>query len=74
MHLVASNQYLYCPGLTPASCDSINVDLSVAELMAAGGYGYIVLVAYDMESLSGLEFAIAGWPTGRGAPTLTGPT
>jgi hypothetical protein len=74
MHLVASDQYLDCSELTPTCCDSINVDLSVAEILAAGGYGYIALVAYDIEGITGAEFAITGWPSGRGAPVLVGPT
>ena len=74
LHLLASEEYLDCPELMPASCESINVDLSIEEILGAGGYGYIVLVAYDIDAITGLEFALTGWPTGRGAPTLTGPT
>jgi hypothetical protein len=74
MHLVASDQVLDCQELMPTCCDSINVDLSVAEVLASGGYGYIALVAYDVEGITGAEFAITGWPSGRGAPVLVGPT
>jgi hypothetical protein len=74
MHLVASDQYLDCSGFLPASCDSINVDLSVAEVLAAGGYGYVAFVAYDVDGITGAEFAVSGWPTGRGAPVLSGPS
>jgi hypothetical protein len=74
LHLVASAEYFDCPELAPAACESIDVDLSIEEILAAGGYGYVVLVAYDIESITGLEFAVAGWPSGRGAPPLTGPT
>jgi len=73
MHLVASDSYLTCAELAPASCDSINVDLSAAEILASGGYGYVAFVAYDVTSLTGAEFAVTGWPTGRGAPALNGP-
>jgi len=73
MHLVASSGYLDCGDLMPAACDSINVDVSVAEILAAGGYGYIAFVAYDVSGITGVEFAVDGWPTGRGAPTLGGP-
>jgi len=72
MHVVASDQYLTWEDLIPAACESINVDLSVAELFAEGGYGYVVLLAYDVEGISAVEFALSGWPTGRGAPQLSG--
>ncbi|MCK4548222.1 MAG: hypothetical protein KAW17_12365 [Candidatus Eisenbacteria sp.] len=73
MHVVASDQYLYCQELTPAVCESINVDVSIQEILAASGYGYIAFVAYDVEGLTGAEFAVSGWPSGRGAPQLSGP-
>jgi|GEM_PF-1510729 len=73
MHLIASADSLGWEALSPAACESIDVDLSVAEIFQAGGYGYVVLLAYDVEAVSGLEFAISGWPTGRGAPALNGP-
>jgi hypothetical protein len=74
MHLVAFEQYLDCTDLLPTSCDSINVDLSVAEVLAAGGYGYVAFVAHDVDGITGAEFAVTGWPTGRGAPVLSGPS
>ncbi|MCK4546482.1 MAG: S8 family serine peptidase [Candidatus Eisenbacteria sp.] len=73
MHVVASDEYLYCPDLTPVACDSINVDVSIAEILAANGYGYVAFVAYDVQGITGAEFAVTGWPTGRGAPALSGP-
>ena len=73
MHLVASSEYLDCADLMPAACESINVDLSVEEVQAAGGYGYVVFIAYDVEGITGVEFALAGWPTGRGSPPLYQP-
>jgi hypothetical protein len=73
MHVVASNQYLDCADLMPAACESINVDISVGEVLAASGYGYIAFVAYDVLTITGAEFAVDGWPTGRGAPPLSGP-
>jgi hypothetical protein len=68
MHVIASADSLGWDDLIPAACESINVDISVEELLAAGGYGYIVLLAYDVEGITGIEFALSGWPTGRGAP------
>jgi len=73
MHLIASADSLGWEDLVPTVCESIDVDLSVAEVLQAGGYGYMVLLAYDVEAVSGVEFAISGWPTGRGAPALSGP-
>ncbi|GEM_PF-243366 len=73
MHVVASSEYLDCGDLIPAACDSINVDASIAEILAAGGYGYVAFVAYDVEGVTGAEFAVTGWPTGRSAPSLSGP-
>ena len=64
MHVIASDEYLDCADLVPAACESINVDISVAELFEAGGYGYIALLAYDVEEITSAEFALAGWPTG----------
>jgi len=73
MHIIASEDSLGWNDLAPAACESINVDVSVSELFAEGGYGYVVLLAYDVEGISGVEFALDGWPTGRGAPQLSGP-
>jgi len=73
MHLIASPDSLGWEALSPAACESIEVDLSLAEIVEAAGYGYLVLLAYDVDAVSGVEFAISGWPTGRGAPALDGP-
>jgi len=73
MHLIASADSLGWEVLSPAACESIDADLSLGELFEAGGYGYILLLAYHVEAVSGVEFAISGWPTGRGAPVLNGP-
>ena len=60
LHLVASSDSLGCPELAPAACESINVDLSQEEIRDADGYGYLVLVAYDIDSITGVEFALDG--------------
>jgi hypothetical protein len=73
MHLIASRDSLACEDLVPAGCDSINVDLSSEEVLDADGYGYVVFLAFDADSLSGGEFAVDGWPSGRGAPPKQGP-
>ncbi len=59
--------------LASAACESINVDLSQQEIADADGYRYVVLVAYDIDSITGVEFALDGWPTGRGAPRISEP-
>jgi len=74
MHLIASSDSLSCDDLVPAACESINVDVSIEELFGAEGYGYIALLAYDVSGLTSVEFALDGWPLGRGAPPLTGPS
>ena len=73
MHVVPSSDFLGCADLLPSACDSINVDASIAEILAAGGYGYVAFVAYDVQGITGAEFVVTGWPTGRGAPLLGGP-
>lgn len=73
MHLVASEEYLDCADLLPESCEGINCDLSAAELEAANGYGYLAFIGYDVTHLVGVEFAVAGFPTGRSGPTVQGP-
>ena len=62
MHLIASSDSLGCDDLVPAACESINVDLSLEELFGADGYGYIALLAYDVEGITSVEFAPKGWP------------
>ena len=74
MHLIASSDSLGCDDLVPAACDSINVDLSIEELFAADGYGYVALLAYDVSGMTSVEFALEGWPSGRGAPPFAGPS
>ena len=71
LHVVASYDFLDCVELAPAGCESINVDVSLEELADADGYCYVVLVAYDVDSITGVEFALEGAPSGRGAPALT---
>jgi hypothetical protein len=73
MHLIASSDSLACDDLIPTDCDFINVDLSSKEVSDADGYGYVVFLAFDADSLYGAEFAVDGWPTGRGAPPKQGP-
>jgi len=73
MHVIASSTSLGCDDLVPADCDSINVDVSEQELLAADGYGYVLFLAYDADSLSGCEFSVAGWPSSRGASPANRP-
>ncbi len=73
LHLVASSDSLGCAELAPSACDSISLEISAEDLAAADGYGFFALVAYDIDSITGVEFALDGWPTGRGAPALGGP-
>jgi hypothetical protein len=73
MHVLASSSYLDCTSLSPSTCDSINVDVSVSEILSAGGYGHVVFLAHDIYGMTGAEFRIDGWPTGRGVPQLVGP-
>jgi hypothetical protein len=76
MHVVASNAYLDCSALCPPemTCQDIDCDLSVTELEAAGGYGYVAFVAYNVDNVIALEFFVAGWPLGEGSPDFSGPT
>jgi len=73
LHVIASSDSLGCADLMPAACESIESGVSEEDLLAADGYGYILLLAYDIDSITGVEFALDGWPTGRGAPVLSGP-
>jgi len=73
MHLVASEEVLTCEDLLPLSCEAIDSDLSAAELQAANGYGYLAFIAYDVTSVKGVEFAVDGFPSGRGGPVVQGP-
>jgi len=73
MHVVASGDSLDWEDLVPAACESIHVDVSAAEIFEAGGHGYVVLLAYSVDAVSGVEFALSGWPAGRGAPVLNDP-
>ena len=63
MHIIASADSLGCEDLVPVECDPIDSDISVAELFAADGYGYIALLAYDVDGVTSVEFALDGWPT-----------
>jgi len=76
MHVVATGEYLDCQDLCPAQmmCLDVDCDLSVADLEAAGGYGYVAFLAYNVDEVEMLEFFIAGWPIGPGTPDFTGPT
>ncbi len=71
MHLIATDQYLvdlYTTDLAELTLADIDQDLTVAELSATGYYAYCILCAYNIDNISGIEFQIDGWPTGRGAP------
>jgi len=70
---VASEETLDCEELLPASCEDIDGDLSAADLAATDGYGYLAFVAYDVTSVKGVEFAVEGFPMGRGGPSIQGP-
>ncbi|GEM_PF-3228316 len=71
MHLVASTDFLYfADDFTPMSIADMNQDLTPVELAAASYSVYVVLCAYNINGLSGIEFAIEGWPSDRGtSPT-----
>jgi hypothetical protein len=75
IHLVASNAYLQCQDLWSPNldCQDINPDLSVADLVASGGYGHAAFVAYNVDGVSGMEFYVTGWPVGIGTPDFQGP-
>jgi len=75
MHVVATGEYLDCEDLCPAemTCLDVNCDLSVAELQAAGGYGYVAFLAYNVDEAAALEFYVVGWPMGPETPDFTGP-
>jgi hypothetical protein len=68
MHLVASDAYLYSADLSALLVDDINQDVSTADLVASSYYVYVVFCAYNIAGISGLEFALDGFPSGRGAP------
>jgi hypothetical protein len=77
MHVVASGEYLYCPELTtpgsayfPVDCLGINNDVSAAELQASFGYAYLVFCCYNVEGITGVEFAVTGVPTTRSGGPL----
>jgi hypothetical protein len=75
IHLVASNEYLECSDLCPSemSCLDVDCDLSLAELEASGGYGYVAFAAYNVTDVSCIEFFVRGWPIGPGTPDFVGP-
>ncbi|MCK4547506.1 MAG: hypothetical protein KAW17_08715 [Candidatus Eisenbacteria sp.] len=58
MHCVATNQYLYDLDECPQSCDEIDCDLTRQELAVSGGWGKIFLVAYNVDGIAGIEFAL----------------
>ncbi|MCK4547723.1 MAG: hypothetical protein KAW17_09815, partial [Candidatus Eisenbacteria sp.] len=70
MHVVATYDFLYCDDFAAAltTPGDMDPDVSQAELDAASGYAYVVFCAYDFDSVSGVEFQLSGWPTGRGTP------
>ena len=75
MHLVASDDYLCCDDLAPASSADINVALSIADLAVTDYCGYILFLAYDIDlCIHCVEYYVTGWPMGRGAPALALPT
>lgn len=79
MHVVASGEFLYCPELTtpggmyfPLDCVGIDNDATPAELAAAYGYAYVVLCCYNVVGITGVEYAITGFPTARdGSPAVS---
>ncbi len=74
MHLVASDEYLYCDDLIASACSGIDPDLSMAELAASGYQAYAVFLAYDLETcITGVEYLVTGWPTGPDAPAFEFP-
>jgi len=75
MHVMAMGEYLDCEDLCPAemTCLDVNCDLSVAELEAAGGYGYVTFLAYNVDEVQRVEFYVIGWPIGTGTPDFAGP-
>lgn len=75
IHLVASDEYLACSDLCPPSmsCHDVNCDLSLVELLASGGYGYIAFLCYNAEQVEKTEFFVTGWPVGPGTPDFLGP-
>ncbi len=75
MHVVASDDFLYCTELTPATTRDIDPSVTYAEIEGlAFGYSYVMFCAYDFTAMSGVEFAVSGFPTGRGAPPAPGMT
>jgi hypothetical protein len=74
MHTVASYEYLYCEDLAsprshfPLDCGLIDNSATPPELDASYGYVYVCFVAYNVAGITGVEYCIAGWPSGRGAP------
>jgi len=74
MHLIASDEYLYCDDFTFTGPQDFDTDLTLSELAASNYCGYVVFVAYDLsECVSGVEYFVRGWPMGRGAPVFLGP-
>jgi hypothetical protein len=71
MHVVASDEYLDCGSLAETmDCEDIDNCATVEEIGAiAYGYAYVYFLAYDFNGVTALEFALTGWPTGRGAPS-----
>jgi hypothetical protein len=63
MHCVATSQYLYDLKDCPQDCDEIDWDLTRAELSMTGGYGIIFLIAYNVNAVAGIEYALE-YPTG----------
>lgn len=66
MHCVPASDYLECPDVSPQSCEEIDCDLTPEELLSSGGAGTIFLVAYNVNSLAGVEFALT-FPSGSGS-------
>jgi len=66
MHLIASDEYLDSFDFRNIEIADIDDDLSLAELALTGYSGFCVLCAYNFEGISGIEFALSGWPNGEG--------
>jgi len=72
MHVIVSDDYLEC-GLVPETmdCEDIVNSATPEEIdVLSFGYVYVCLLAYDFDAVTGLEFALTGWPTPGGRPAI----
>jgi|GEM_PF-4059449 len=75
MHTVPSWENLNCGDLAdstsphfPDWCTDIDNSLTLPELDESYYEMYVVLLAYNVDAIAGVEFAIGGWPDGPDAP------